>query len=62
MLTISVIALIMAPVSNSADKVDDDCGDGGVPTTYDPVELKAYFATRPVSVLKRQVGAHSLTS
>lgn len=52
MLTIAVIAMIMASLPSTAERGAED--DASVPKVYDPDELKAYFGSRPVAVLKRQ--------
>lgn len=52
MFTIAVIAMIMASVPSSTETGAED--DASVPQVYDPNELKAYFSSRPVAVLKRQ--------
>jgi aarF domain-containing kinase len=56
--SIGSVALIMASIPGVDQSSRGDGGLGedpiGLPTRYDPDELKAYFASRPVKVLQRQ--------
>ena len=62
-LSVAAMALIVACVP-SADKDHSTVAldPAGLPTRYDPDELKAYFASRPVAVLQRQAEVASKVS